>query len=64
MCIRDRVYANLPDDINLLLDDLWVQVKTGGSGSAALLIVVLAAFVVLYIAVVVVKKVKSKREFT
>lgn len=57
-----QVYANLPEEINLLLDDLWVQVKTGGSDDTALLLAVLVGFVLLYVGVVVYKKRKKKQE--
>ena len=57
-----QVYASLPEELNLLLDDLWVQVKTGGSDDTALLLAVMIGFVLLYVAVVVYKKRKKKRE--
>ena len=57
-----QVFTDLPDDINLLLDDLWVQVKTGGSDDTILLIGVLSAFVLLYVGIVLYKRIKRKRE--
>lgn len=57
-----QVFTDLPDDVNLLIDDLWVQVKTGGSDDTALLIAVLVGFVLLYVGVVVYKKTKERRE--
>lgn len=59
-----QVFTDLPDDISLLLDDLWVQVKTGGSDDTVLLISVLVAFVLLYVGIVVYKRVKRKRELS
>lgn len=57
-----QVFTDLPDDINLLLDDLWVQVKTGGSDDTILLVVVLVGFALLYVGVLVYKKTKDRRE--
>lgn len=56
-----QVFANLPDDISVLLDDLWVQVKAGGSGSTIGLIVVLLGFICSYFGVVIYKRVKIRK---
>lgn len=61
---RSEFYVNLPTDISTLLDDLWVQVKTGGTDSTLVLILVLAGFLLLYIGIVIYKKAKAKRELS
>ncbi len=58
---RSEIFTNLPDDTNLLLDSLWLQVKTGGSDSTVALIAVLIGFIMVYIGIVVYKKIKAKR---
>lgn len=53
-----QVFSSLPDDVNSLLDDLWVQVKTGENNSSVMLVIVLSAFIFLYFCCVVYKKKK------
>ena len=59
---KSEIFANLPDDINLVLDDLWVQVKTGGTDDTWALILVLCGFLLLYICVIIYKKRKDRKE--
>lgn len=53
---NSQVFVNLPQNINRTIDDLWIQIKTGGGSNPALLVAVLGGFVLLYIAVVLYKK--------
>ena len=55
-----QVFVNLPKQINELIDDLWIQVKVGGTNNSVLLVVVMVLFVLLYIGVVVYKRIKTK----
>jgi spermidine/putrescine transport system substrate-binding protein len=56
------VFTSLPDDISILVDSLWADVKMGGQGSSLGLIAVLIGFLLLYIGVIVYKRQKKKRE--
>lgn len=57
---KAEVFKNLPDNINSLLDNLWVEVKTGQKGNTSALIAVFFGFVLLYIFIVVYKKMRAK----
>lgn len=59
---KTQVFVNLPNNINETLDDLWIQVKVGGTSNGILLIVVMGLFVLLYIGVVVYKRIKSNNK--
>ena len=55
------IFVNLPENINKYMDELWVEVKSGGTYSPEwTLIVILAIFVIIYLAVFIYKKLKSK----
>lgn len=57
---NSQVFINLPDNINKLLDDLWIEVKSGDtSNDPWTLVVILLVFVIIYLAVVFYKKIKS-----
>ncbi len=55
-----QVFVNLPSNINKLLDELWIQIKTGGNGNPILLLVILLTFVLLYILVLLYKRKKLR----
>ncbi len=61
---RSQEFNYLPENISLLLDNLWVEVKTGGKGDTALLIAVLLGFIFLYVGIVVYKRKKRKKSFS
>ncbi len=56
---KTEVFVNLPDETNMLLDELWAEVKMGGPGEAVLLVAIIAFFILVYIGVVVYKKHKK-----
>lgn len=56
---KSEVFKNLPDDISVLVDNLWVEVKTGARGNTKALIAVFLGFIFLYLFVVIYKKVIS-----
>lgn len=57
---KSQIFVNLPPDISALMDDLWIQVKTGGDNNPLLLVAVIASFVLLYILVFLYKRIKDK----
>ncbi len=55
-----QVFVNLPDNINKLMDELWIEVKSGeASSSPWTLVVILLGFAILYLVIVLYKKFKS-----
>ena len=45
-----QIFVNLPSDINKLMDELWVEVKAGGTvGEPWILILILIIFVLIYV---------------
>ncbi len=57
-----EMFADLPDDINRLVDTLWAEVKMGGPGESAVLVAIILGFLALYIAIIIYKRRKRKRE--
>lgn len=58
---NSQVFINLPDNINKLMDELWVEVKSGGAYTQPwLLVVILSMFGIIYLLVVFIKKSKIK----
>ena len=56
---KSDIFVNLPEDINKLMDELWIEVKSGGSYSPEwMLIIILLMFVLIYLAVFLYKKFK------
>ncbi len=54
---KSQVFINLPNNINKLMDELWVEVKSGGvSQNPWVLLVILVGFGILYLAIVFYKK--------
>lgn len=51
-----QTFSSLPEETNSLLDDLWVQVKTGDRNSSVILVIVLIGFLMLYVGCVMYKK--------
>jgi spermidine/putrescine transport system substrate-binding protein len=57
---NSQIFINLPNDINKLMDELWIEVKSGNTHSDPwMLVVILLGFVIIYIAVVLYKKFKA-----
>ncbi|MDD3261426.1 MAG: spermidine/putrescine ABC transporter substrate-binding protein [Oscillospiraceae bacterium] len=59
---KAEVFTNLPDKTLTLIDELWTEVKMGGSGDTLTLIFVLCAFLAVYVGIVIYKKQKQKKE--
>ncbi len=58
---NSQVFINLPSNINKLMDELWVEVKSGGAYTQPwLLVVILLIFGIIYLLAVFVKKSKMK----
>ena len=57
-----EMFNDLPEDISLLLDELWAEVKMGGPGDTVTLIMILLVFLFAYVAAVVYKKRKRRKE--
>ncbi|MGN1043321.1 MAG: PotD/PotF family extracellular solute-binding protein [Acutalibacteraceae bacterium] len=59
---NSQIFTNEPDDINKLMDELWVEVKSGGiSDSPWILLVILAGFGIIYLAITYILKIKNQR---
>lgn len=56
---KSQTFGLLPDDINLLIDQLWIQVKTGDSNKTPQLIAVLLIFLSIYIFFIIYNKKKA-----
>lgn len=54
--LNSEVFVHLPKEINRTIDDLWIQIKTGGENNPIMLIAIIGGFVLLYILVIVYKK--------
>lgn len=57
---KAEIFTSLSPKISALLDDLWIQVKTGENGKSTLLVAIILVFVLSYMGVVLYKK--STRE--
>ncbi len=59
---KSQVFVNLPENINKLMDELWIEVKAGGAlGESWMLIAILLLFVIMYMGVVLRKRINAKR---
>ena len=56
---KSQIFGLLPDDINSLIDQLWIQVKTGDSNKTPQLIAVLLIFLSIYIFFIIYNKKKA-----
>lgn len=56
---KSQTFGLLPDDINSLIDQLWIQVKTGDSNKTPQLIAVLLIFLSIYIFFIIYNKKKA-----
>lgn len=54
--LKSEVFVYLPKEINRMIDDLWIQIKTGGENNPIMLVAIIGSFVLLYILVIVYKK--------
>lgn len=60
---KSDVFVSLPENINKLMDELWIEVKSGGTYSPEwMLIIILLMFVLIYFGVFVYKKFKTKKQ--
>lgn len=57
-----EIFAVLPENINLLLDELWAEVKMGGPGDTITLIIILGVFLLLYIGILIWKRLRRRQE--
>lgn len=58
---NSQIFINEPDYINKLMDELWVEVKSGGiSDSPWILLVILANFGIIYLFITYILKIKNK----
>ncbi len=57
---NSQVFTSLPDEINSLMDNLWITIKTGNVGNPLTLFAVILCFVVLYLTIILYKKSKYK----
>ncbi len=59
---KSQIFINLPDDINKYIDELWVEVKSGGtSENSWFLFVFLVCFGIIYLVMFLYKKNKIKK---
>ena len=56
-----EVIKNLPNEINSILDKLWVEVKVGQSGGTIGLLIVFVGFIILYFSILFYKRSKTKK---
>ncbi len=57
---NSQIFTNEPDHINKLMDELWVEVKSGGvSGNPWILLVILSGFGIIYLAITYILKIKN-----
>lgn len=58
---KSDVFVNLPENINKLMDELWIEVKSGGAYSPEwMLVIILLMFFLIYLGVLMYKKFKIK----
>ncbi len=59
---NSQIFTNEPDRINKLMDELWVEVKSGGvSDNPWILLVILSGFGIIYLAITYILKMKNNR---
>lgn len=59
---KSQIFINLPEDINKYIDELWVEVKSGGtSENSWFLFVFLVCFGIIYLSIFLYKKKKIKK---
>ena len=56
---KSQSFTALPDEINMLVDQLWIGVKTGDSDKTLALICVLAVFLLTYLFAIIYNKRKK-----
>ena len=57
---NSQVFLNLPANINMLLNSLWIKVKIGSDSNWILFIAIILGFIFLYISIYIYKKRKNK----
>lgn len=57
---KSQSFGFLPENISSLMDQLWIQIKTGEADKTAQLIFVLLGFLFIYITVIIYKKSKKQ----
>lgn len=58
---KSEVFNSLPNNINTLIDSLWIDVKTGGKGNTIAFVAVFIGFILIYLFVVIYKNVLEKK---
>ncbi len=59
---NSQIFTNEPDRINKFMDELWVEVKSGGvSDNPWILLVILSGFGIIYLAITYILKMKNNR---
>lgn len=53
---NSEVFISLPKNITKMIDDLWIQIKTGGENNPLTLVAIIVGFMLLYVAVAIVKR--------
>ena len=57
-----QTFINLPPEINKLMDELWIEVKSGETTTSPwMLVVILAGFAIIYLGVAFYKRPKNKK---
>ncbi len=54
------IFLNLPSEVNILLNSLWIEVKIGTDSNWILFLATILGFIILYISVYIYKKRKNK----
>ncbi len=55
-----EIFLNLPSEVNILLNSLWIEVKIGTDSNWILFLATILGFIILYISVYIYKKRKNK----
>ena len=60
---KSDIFVNLPENINKLMDELWIEVKSGGAYSPEwMLIIILMMFGMIYLAIILYKKFRIQKK--
>jgi spermidine/putrescine transport system substrate-binding protein len=59
---KSHVYENLPDEVNSLMNDLWLKTRVSGNESSQKFIFVFSMLFLIYISLLVFKIIKKRKE--